>query len=113
MWAKAERSQLAKNVLDVNECEFIIYDETLIDALKLVDMKHKEPQTKRQIRWYEPIDQQMYARLDSVQKQAVIMPIVCYDLPMNICEWQIKKRNRRPIKLLRDIKEISSYGALK
>jgi hypothetical protein len=35
-------------------CEFLIYDETLISALKLTDMVGREPQFKMgQIRWYK------------------------------------------------------------
>ena len=102
-----------------HECEFIIYDETLIDSLKLVDMKGVDPiRRSGQIRWYEEIDpNKIYTiTLDpSTGTGGDNAAIVCYDLPsMNqVCEWQ---HNKTPIegqvKLLRDIaKELQSYGA--
>jgi hypothetical protein len=119
-WATEERGRIGEERFRrEHECEFIIYDETLIDSLKLVDMKGVEPMRRSgQIRWYEQIDpKKMYAIVldPSTGTGGDNAAIVCYDLPsMNqVCEWQ---HNKTPIegqvKLLRDIaKEIQSYGA--
>jgi hypothetical protein len=120
LWAKAERSRIGEERFRrEHECEFIIYDETLIDSLKLVDMKGIDPiRRSGQIRWYENIDpNKIYTiTLDpSTGTGGDNAAIVCYDLPsMNqVCEWQ---HNKTPIegqvKLLREVaKELQSYGA--
>ena len=119
-WADIEQGKIGEERFRrEHECEFIIYDETLIDSLKLVDMKGVDPiRRSGQIRWYEQIDpNKIYAiTLDpSTGTGGDNAAIICYDLPtMNqVCEWQ---HNKTPIegqiKLLRDIaKEIKSYGA--
>ena len=120
LWAKAERSRIGEERFRrEHECEFIIYDETLIDSLKLVDMKGVDPiRRSGQIRWYQNIDpNKIYViTLDpSTGTGGDNAAIVCYDLPtMNqVCEWQ---HNKTPIegqiKLLRDIAlELKSEGA--
>jgi len=54
-WAKDERSRIGEERFRrEHDCEFIVYDETLIDGLKLVTLAGKDPLYKSgQVRWYE------------------------------------------------------------
>jgi len=54
-WATEERGRIGEERFKrEHECEFIIYDETLIDPLKLVNLKGNEPILKAgQVRWYK------------------------------------------------------------
>jgi hypothetical protein len=54
-WATAERGRIGEERFRrEHECEFIIYDETLIDPLKLVEMEGVEPkQQMGNVRWYK------------------------------------------------------------
>lgn len=54
-WARAERARIGEERFRrEHECEFVIYDETLISPLKLLELKGAEPimKTNTQIRWY-------------------------------------------------------------
>ena len=57
-WADTEKSRIGEERFrHEHECEFIIFDETLISALTLADLKGKEPLMKMgQVRWYKKID---------------------------------------------------------
>jgi len=57
-WATEERGRIGEERFRrEHECEFVIYDETLIDALKLLEMKGVEPSLKMgQTRWYKQPD---------------------------------------------------------
>jgi hypothetical protein len=57
-WATEERGRIGEERFRrEHECEFVIYDETLIDALKLLEMKGVEPNLKMgQTRWYKQPD---------------------------------------------------------
>ena len=54
-WASQERNSIGEERFRrEHECEFVIYDETLISALKLVEMKGIDPiRTMGQVRWYK------------------------------------------------------------
>jgi len=54
-WATAERARIGEERFRrEHECEFIIYDETLINPLYLVEMQGIEPVQKiDQVRWYD------------------------------------------------------------
>ena len=54
-WANAERSRIGiERFRREHECEFIIYDETLISPLMLVEMKGVDPVGKMgEARWYD------------------------------------------------------------
>jgi hypothetical protein len=56
-WADAERSRIGdERFRREHECEFIIYDETLINAVKLLDLDGAEPISRMgQVRWYKHI----------------------------------------------------------
>ena len=55
IWATEERGRIGEERFKrEHECEFVIYDETLIDPLKLLEMNGKEPILKSgQVRWYK------------------------------------------------------------
>ena len=62
-WAVEEQSRIGEERFRrEHECEFIIYNETLIDALHLATMKHTETLYKTgQVRWYKrPTADKMY-----------------------------------------------------
>ena len=59
-WAKQMRAQLGEERFRREmECEFIIFDETLINPLHLVEMAGIEPMERQgQVRWYKKPDKQ-------------------------------------------------------
>lgn len=62
-WAAQERHSIGEERFRrEHECEFVIYDETLIDSLKLVDMEGIDPiRHMGQVRWYKhPHPNSMY-----------------------------------------------------
>ena len=54
-WATEERGRIGEERFKrEHECEFVIYDETLIDPLKLLEMKGVDPVLRSgQVRWYK------------------------------------------------------------
>ena len=91
-------------------CEFLVYDETLINSLKLIDMVGREPLFKMgQVRWYKkPEEGKVYlAALDpSLGTGGDYGAIEVFEMPsmIQVAEWQ---HNITPIqqqvKILRDI----------
>ena len=59
IWATEERGRIGEERFRrEHECEFIIYDETLIDPLVLIELKGVDPQIKMgQVRWYSQPNQ--------------------------------------------------------
>ena len=57
-WATEERGRIGEERFRrEHECEFVIYDETLIDSLKLLEIKGVEPSLRMgQARWYKQPD---------------------------------------------------------
>ena len=57
-WANVERSRIGEERFRrEHDCEFLVYDETLISSIKLADLEGKEPTMKMgQVRWYKKID---------------------------------------------------------
>lgn len=57
-WANEERSRIGEERFRrEHECEFLVFDETLISSIKLSDLEGKEPIMKMgQCRWYRKID---------------------------------------------------------
>jgi len=57
-WASQQRAALGEERFRREmECEFVIDDETLISAIKLLDLEGREPIRKTgQVRWYKEID---------------------------------------------------------
>lgn len=59
-WAVEEEARVGKErFLREHECQFIAYDETLVNSLKLSGIKGKEPILRTgQVRWYESINKE-------------------------------------------------------
>ena len=57
-WANTERSRIGEERFRrEHECEFLVFDETLINSIKLSDLEGVEPIMKMgQCRWYKKID---------------------------------------------------------
>jgi hypothetical protein len=57
-WANTERSRIGdERFRREHECEFLIFDETLINSVVLADLEGVEPLMKMgQVRWYKKID---------------------------------------------------------
>lgn len=119
-WADEERGRIGEERFKrEHECEFIIYNETLIDSLHLANMKSREPLYKMgQVRWYKrPSSENMYVvSLDpSTGTGGDNSAIQVVELPsmMQVAEWC---HNKTPIEgqvktLLEILKEIQNYKA--
>jgi hypothetical protein len=57
-WANEERSRIGEERFRrEHDCEFLIFDETLISSISLADLEGVEPKVKMgQVRWYKDID---------------------------------------------------------
>lgn len=57
-WAQVERSKIGEERFRREfECEFLIFDETLINAVKLTELEGSDPvMTMGQTRWYKDVD---------------------------------------------------------
>jgi hypothetical protein len=57
-WANEERSRIGEERFRrEHDCEFLVFDETLINSIKLAGMEGKEPQMRMgQARWYKKIN---------------------------------------------------------
>ena len=119
-WAEEEKGRIGEERFKrEHECEFIIYNETLIDALHLANMKSREPLYKMgQVRWYKrPSAENMYVvSLDpSTGTGGDNSAIQVVELPsmMQVAEWC---HNKTPIEgqvktMLEILKEIQNYKA--
>ena len=110
-WKKVETGRIGEERFRREYgCEFLVYDETLINSIKLSELVGKEPITKLgQVRWYKkPIAGNIYlAALDpSLGTGGDYGAIQVFELPsmIQVAEWQ---HNVTPIqqqvKILRDI----------
>jgi hypothetical protein len=100
-WAAEERGRIGEERFRrEHECEFIIYDETLIDSLVLIDMKGIDPiERMGQVRWYKkPNKDSIYCiALDpSTGTGGDFAAITVFELPSmeQVAEWQ---NNKAPI----------------
>ncbi|OUU19168.1 MAG: hypothetical protein CBC05_00530 [Crocinitomicaceae bacterium TMED45] len=100
-WAKDERARIGEERFRrEHDCEFIAFDETLIDGLKLVALAGKDPLYKTgQVRWYEkPRKGTTYVvALDpSLGTGGDYAAIQVYSVPelKQVAEWQ---HNKTPI----------------
>jgi hypothetical protein len=110
-WANAERSRIGEERFRrEHDCEFLIFDETLINSLTLAEMKGVEPIMKMgQTRWYGNIkkDKTYLVALDpSMGTGGDPAAIQVFELPgmVQVAEWQ---HNNTPIqmqvRIMRDI----------
>jgi len=110
-WRKAELGRIGEERFRREYgCEFLIYDETLINSIKLSDMTGKEPAFKMgQIRWYKkPTSGNTYlVGLDpSLGTGGDFAGIQVFELPSMIqcAEWQHNLTIvQDQVKLLRDV----------
>ena len=113
-WAHEQRSQLGDERFSREiECNPIIFDETLINAMTLADLQAKEPVFKQgQIRWYKkPERNRAYTvSLDpSLGTGGDPSAIQVFELPdlIQVAEWRHNKTNIQT--QVRLIKEITDY----
>jgi len=113
-WAEEQRAQLGDDRFRREmDCEFIIWDETLINASHLVELQGKEPIEKQgQVRWYKkPDPKYTYAvALDpSLGTGGDPAAIQIFELPTfeQVGEW---KHNKTPIQQqIGILSEITKY----
>jgi len=112
-WATAMKSQLGEDKFAREiECRFIIAEETLISAQKLVTLESKEPLFRQgQVRWFkQPIKGQMYVvSLDPAMGtggDAAAIQVFDAHGSEQVAEWKHNKTNiPDQIKLMADICE--------
>ena len=110
-WAEEERNKIGEERFRREHLnEFIAFDETLIDSIKLSLMEPKEPFAKMgQVRWYRPIrkDKIYMTALDpSLGTGGDSAAIEVYEMPgmKQVAEWQHNKTTvQGQIKILREI----------
>ena len=113
-WADVEQGKIGEERFRrEHNCEFIAYDETLIDSIRLSNMVDRDPYAKQaQVRWYKPVNKEaLYVMgldpcLGTGGDNAAIQ---LYELPTmkQVAEWQ---HNRTPIQQqVRIIQSISKY----
>lgn len=113
-WADEQRSQLGEERFRREmECEFIIYDETLINPVHLIELAGMDPiERQGQVRWYKKprkdctyvvgLDPSLGTGGDPSAIQIIELPSM-----MQIGEWQ---HNKTPIQAqVRILKEITAY----
>jgi hypothetical protein len=113
-WAAQMRAQLGEErFLREMECRFIIFDETLINPLKLVEMAGIEPiERQGQVRWYRKpskgniyvvaLDPSLGTGGDPAAMQIVELPGL-----MQVGEW---RDNKTPVqRQVRILQEVTAY----
>ena len=100
-WAREERARIGEERFRrEHDCEFLIYDETLIKATKLADLQGVEPMERHgHVRWYKKIQKSKayIVSLDpSMGTGGDYGAIQVYELPTmtQVAEWQ---HNSTPI----------------
>ena len=110
-WANEERSRIGEERFRrEHECEFLVFDETLINSIRLSELEGKEPIMKMgQARWYKKINAKFtyIVSLDpSLGTGGDYAAIQIIELPSfdQVCEWH---HNLTPIqgqvRILRDL----------
>ena len=115
-WAEVERASIGEERFRrEHECEFLIFDETLINSLTLLELKGREPLVKMgQVRWYKKIDPRalyVIALDPSLGTGGDYAGIQVVELPSfeQVGEWQ---HNTTPIQAqVRIMREICRYIA--
>jgi hypothetical protein len=113
-WAQVERAKIGEDRFRREfDCEFLIFDETLINATHLIDLKGVEPvMTMGQTRWYKDIDPKctyLVALDPSLGTGGDYAAIQVLELPtMNqVAEW---RHNLTPIQAqIRHLRDITKY----
>jgi len=113
-WAATERSKIGEERFRREfDCEFLIFDETLVNAVKLAEMKGVEPiMTMGQTRWYKDVDPRatyLVALDPSLGTGGDYGAIQVFEMPTmdQVAEW---RHNLTPIQVqVRHLREITKY----
>jgi hypothetical protein len=113
-WAQTERAKIGEERFRREfDCEFLIFDETLINAIKLVDLAGVEPiMSMGQTRWYKDIDARctyLVALDPSLGTGGDYGAIQVFEMPSmeQVAEW---RHNLTPIQAqVRHMREILKY----
>ena len=113
-WANEERAKIGEERFRREfDCEFLIFDETLINSVKLAELEGKEPiLTMGQTRWYKNIDPKctyLLALDPSLGTGGDYAAIQIFEMPTmeQVGEW---RHNLTPIQQqIRHLKEILKY----
>ena len=113
-WAQVERAKIGEERFRREfECEFLIFDETLINSVKLVELEGKEPiMTMGQTRWYKDIDPRatyLVALDPSLGTGGDYGAIQVYEMPSmeQVAEW---RHNLTPVQAqVKTLREILRY----
>lgn len=118
-WARLEKAKIGDERFRREfECEFLIYDETLINAVKLAELQGSDPtMTMGQTRWYKDIDPKctyLVALDPSLGTGGDYGAIQVYEMPSmtQVAEWHHNETPvQQQVKHMRDIlKYIQSRG---
>jgi hypothetical protein len=123
-WAEIERSRIGEERFRrEHDCEFLVFDETLISSIKLADLEGKEPFMKMgQARWYKKINPSctyIVALDPSLGTGGDPAAIQVIEIPsfIQVAEWQHNLTTiQAQVRILRDIcshinDECASKGA--
>jgi len=110
-WADLEHGKIGEERFRrEHKCEFIAYDETLIDSIKLANMKARDPYAiSGQVRWYSPLAKgklYMIGLDPSLGTGGDNSAIEVYSMPgmKQIAEWMHNRTTvQGQIKILREI----------
>jgi hypothetical protein len=113
-WAQTERAKIGEERFRREfDCEFLIFDETLINAVKLTELKGEEPiMTMGQTRWYKDIDPKAtyLVSLDpSLGTGGDYAAIQVFEMPAmtQVAEW---RHNLTPVQAqVKNLREICKY----
>jgi hypothetical protein len=113
-WAQTERSKIGDERFRREfECEFLIFDETLVNSVKLAELEGSEPvMTMGQTRWYKDIDPRatyLVALDPSLGTGGDYGAIEVYEMPSmtQVAEW---RHNLTPIQSqVKHLREILKY----
>ena len=115
-WANEERAKIGEERFRREfDCEFLIFDETLINAVKLAELKGVEPtMTMGQTRWYKDIDPRstyLVALDPSLGTGGDYAAIQVFEMPamIQVAEWH---HNLTPVQSqVKHMREILKYIA--
>ena len=113
-WAKQERAKIGDERFRREfDCEFLIFDETLINAVRLSELKGEDPyMTMGQTRWYKDIDPRctyLVALDPSLGTGGDYSAIQVFEMPsmQQVAEW---RHNLTPVQQqAKHLKEICRY----
>ena len=118
-WAQQERSKIGEERFRREfDCEFLIFDETLINSVKLSELQGREPLlTMGQTRWYKEVDPRctyLVALDPSMGTGGDFSAIQVFEMPSmdQVAEWRHNTTSiQNQIKLLREIcRQVQEQG---